>query len=72
MASLAKNHPPATARASKPRHVWQTLGDFPSGASSAQLPCEHQKVQLILYAWGSLLQAKAFLTETPFKMHIDL
>lgn len=65
-ASLAKNHRPATACANKPPHVWQTLRDFPSDVSSAQLPCEHQKVQPILRAWGSLLGAKAFLAETPF------
>ena len=67
--SLAKNHRPAATRATKPCRVWQTLRDFPSDGTSAQLPRKHQKVQLILRAWGSLLQANFFLQKHLFNAY---
>lgn len=57
LTSLAKNHHPATAHASKPAPE-QALRDFPSHGSSDQLTCKHQKVQLILCTFIPFLQAK--------------
>lgn len=61
-----KNHCLATTRATKPPHIWQTCRDFPSVRISAQLLCKRQKVELILYAWGSLLHEKYFIMKAHF------